>query len=137
MLNKVLLIGRLTRDPEIRFLSSGMQVTIFTLAVNRRYKDREGNWQQDSNFFDVEAYGNLAERLGRQLSKGHQIFLEGSLKQDKWENSAGEKKSKVKIVAEKVSLLSKPASSQPSKESHFETDFNEPTDLNTDDDVPF
>ncbi len=134
MLNKVLLIGRLTRDPEIRYLPSGMQVSSFTIAVNRRYRDRDGNWQEESYFFDVETFGVLAERIGRQLSKGYQILLEGSLRQDKWESSAGEKRSKVKIVADKINLLSKP-SEKPS--SFEEKDFSEPTDLSSDDDIPF
>jgi single-strand DNA-binding protein len=134
MLNKVLLIGRLTRDPEIRYLPSGMQVSSFTIAVNRRYRDRDGNWQEESYFFDVETFGVLAERIGRQLSKGYQILLEGSLRQDKWESSAGEKRSKVKIVADKINLLSKP-SEKPS--SFEEKDFTEPTDLSSDDDIPF
>lgn len=107
-MNRVLLIGRLTKNPEIRFLPSGMQVSTFTLAVNRNYKDKSGQWQEETYFFDVEAYGGLAERIGKQLSKGYQICLEGSLRQDKWETPAGEKRSKVKIVADRISLLSKP-----------------------------
>mgnify|MGYP001773695643 CR=1 FL=1 len=137
MLNKVLLIGRLTRDPEIRYLPSGMQITSFSIAVNRRFKDKGGNWQEETYFFDIETFGGLAERLGKQLSKGHQIFLEGSLRQDKWENQAGEKRSKVKIVAERVTLLSRPTSDSGLKPSYEESEFVEPTDLNSDEDVPF
>ena len=138
MLNKVLLIGRLTRDPEIRYLPSGMQITSFSIAVNRKFKDKGGNWQEETYFFDIETFGGLAERLGKQLSKGHQIFLEGSLRQDKWENQAGEKRSKIKIVAEKVSLLSRPIQGDSNQKSSYEdNEFVEPTDLNSDEDVPF
>ena len=107
-MNKVMVKGRLTRDPEIRYLPSGTQVTSFSVAVNRRFKDKDGNWEEEAYFFDVETFGGLAERLGKQLSKGNQILLEGSLRQDRWENQAGEKRSKIKIVAERVELISKP-----------------------------
>lgn len=138
MLNKVLLIGRLTRDPEVRYLPSGMQVTTFSLAVNRRFKDKVGNWQEETYFFDIESFGGLAERLGRQLSKGNQILLEGSLRQDKWENQAGEKRSKIKIVAQRVALLSKPTQPDSNQKPSYEgSEFVEPTDLNSDEDVPF
>ncbi len=143
MLNKVLLIGRLTRDPEIRYLPSGTQISSFSIAVKRKYKDKDENWQEDVYFFDVETFGALAERIGVQLSKGYQILLEGSLRQDKWEGPAGEKRSKVKIVAEKINLISKPLSSEEGKPVVNELNLNSidpnefviPKDL--DDDVPW
>jgi single-strand DNA-binding protein len=108
MLNKVILVGRLTGNPELRVLPSGMAVAVFTIAVNKRYKDKNGNWQEESSFFDVESFGQLAERIGKQLSKGYKVLIEGQLRQDRWEDKNGEKRSKVKIIAEKVVLLSKP-----------------------------
>ncbi len=142
MLNKVILIGRLTRDPEIRFLPSGSQITIFTLAVNRPYKSN-GGWKEETYFFDVETFGVLAERLGKQLNKGTQIVLEGQLRQDRWQTSAGEKRSKVKIVADKVSILNqgqaKPAT--PTQTKHTEDEGldlpEEIDDSFSDDDIPF
>ncbi|GAB6071665.1 single-stranded DNA-binding protein [Venenivibrio stagnispumantis] len=135
MLNKVFIIGRLTREPDIRFLPSGMQITSFTIANNRRYKDRDGNWKEDSYFFDIETFGALAERVGRQLEKGTQILIEGSLRQDKWENSAGEKRSRIKIVADRISILSKVAKKEES--SSMEESVEEPIeDFSSDDDVP-
>ena len=104
MLNKVFLIGRLTKDPEIRFLPSGSQVTAFTIAVNRSYKVKD-EWKEEAYFFDIESFGMLAERLGKQLNKGTQILIEGQLRQDRWEGENG-KRSKVKIVADRVSILS-------------------------------
>lgn len=133
MLNKVLLIGRLTRTPEIRYLPSGMQVTSFTVAVNRNFKDKSGNWQEETYFFDVDTFGNLAERLGNNLNKGFQVYLEGALRQDKWETNSGEKRTKIKIVAEKVTVLSKPS-------GQVDTAFDgEPlkSDLESDEDIPF
>lgn len=136
MLNKVILIGRLSRNPEIRYLPSGMQVTSFTLAVGRNYKDRDGNWQEETYFFDIETFGNLAERLGSSLSKGYQVLVEGSLRQDKWETSSGEKRSKVKIVADRVSVISKPASARQDQEFTAD-DTGITSDLESDEDVPF
>lgn len=136
MLNKVMLIGRLSRNPEIRYLPSGMQVTSFTLAVGRNYKDRDGNWQEETYFFDIEAFGNLAERLGSSLSKGYQVLVEGSLRQDKWETNTGEKRSKVKVVADRVAIISKPASQK--QEQDFTADEGSiVSDLESDEDVPF
>ena len=144
MLNKVFLIGRLTRDPEIRFLPSGTQVTSFSIAVNRRYKVGE-DWREETYYFDIEAFGNLAERLGRQLNKGTQILVEGQLRQDRWETSSGEKRSKIKVVADKVNMLSAPqattadASTTSPIEDETPLDFPEEIDdsLDTDEDVPF
>ncbi len=139
MLNKVFLIGRLTRDPEIRFLPSGSQVTSFTLAVNRRYKTKNSEqWQEETYYFDIEAFSFLAERLGKQLSKGVQIVLEGHLRQDKWETASGEKRSKVKVVAEKVSILSRPGRPEELPENEAEQEVvEEPEDLSSDEDIPF
>ncbi|RUM60041.1 MAG: single-stranded DNA-binding protein [Persephonella sp.] len=141
MLNRVLLIGRLTRDPEVRFFPSGTQKTIFSVAYNRNYKVRDSNeWKEETHYFDVETYGDLAERLGRNLSKGYQVLIEGRLAQQRWENSAGEKRSKVVIIADRVSIISKPMGME--NKSNVEDDDiaipnNEPEDLSTDDDIPF
>jgi len=138
MLNKVFLIGRLTRDPEIRFLPSGTQITSFSIAVNRPYKVGD-QWKEETYYFDVEAFGYLAERLGKQLSKGTQILLEGSLRQDRWETSSGEKRNKIKIVADKVNLLNASTSST-SQEKIEEEPADLPEDIeeiSSDEDVPF
>lgn len=141
MLNKVLLIGRLTRDPEVRFFPSGTQITSFSIAFNRNYKDRTtGEWRDEPHYFDVETYGDLAEKLGRALSKGYQVLIEGRLTQQRWKNSAGENRSKVVIVADRVSIISKPMGME--NKSNLEDDDiaipnNEGEDLSTDDDIPF
>ncbi len=139
MLNKVFLIGRLTRDPEIRFLPSGTQVTTFTLAVNRAYKTKDSSdWKEETYFFDVEAFGYLAERLGKQLNKGTQVLVEGQLRQDKWETPSGEKRSKIKIVADKVNMLSTArAEKQASAPEEPAIDFSDTEDFTSDEDVPF
>ena len=141
MLNKVFLIGRLTRDPEIRFLPSGSQVTSFSIAVNRAYKTKDSDeWKEETYFFDIETFGFLAERLGRQLSKGTQILVEGSLRQDRWESQSGDKRSKVKVVADKVSILNTSSQTQakPSNEKEESLDLPEDIeDISSDEDVPF
>ena len=138
MLNKVFLIGRLTRDPEIRFLPSGSQVTSFTIAVNRPYRVNN-EWKEETYFFDVESFGMLAERLGKQLNKGTQILIEGQLRQDRWETASGEKRTKIKVVADKVNIISgKPQEKPVEKEEEPELDITtEPEDFSSDEDVPF
>ena len=133
MVNKVFLVGRLTRDPEIRFLPSGSQVTSFSIAVNRAYKTKDSDdWKEETYYFDIDTFGSLAERLGKKLSKGVQVLIEGSLRQDRWENQAGEKRSKVKVVAGKVSLLSRKAKKE-EELTPSETEENVAYDV----DVPF
>ncbi|WP_457622029.1 single-stranded DNA-binding protein [Persephonella sp.] len=137
MLNKVFLIGRLTRDPEIRFLPSGSQVTSFSVAVNRSYKVNN-EWKEETYFFDVEAFGYLAERLGKQLNKGTQILIEGQLRQDRWETAGGDKRTKVKIVADKVSVLSPKGEKTEKTEEEPDLDIeNSIEDFSSDEDVPF
>ena len=88
-LNKVLLIGNLTRDPEVRMMSNGRPVCNFGLALNRSYKDSEGNRKEEVTFVDVECFGPRAEAVGRFFSKGRAIFVEGRLKLDQWESKEG------------------------------------------------
>ena len=107
MLNKVLLIGRLTKDPVIRYLPSGTPVTEFGIVWNRRFRSGE-EWKEESHFFDVKAYGNLAEDLTTKLSKGYMVVIEGRLSQDRWTGSDGKTYSKVRVVAEAVRIIRKP-----------------------------
>lgn len=102
--NRVVLVGNLTRDPELRSIQSGTSVADVGLAVNERRKDQSGNWVEDVNFFDVTVWGRNAEVLHDYARKGSQILVEGRLKQDTWEQE-GQKRSKVKIIAERVVLL--------------------------------
>lgn len=99
-LNKVLLIGRLTRDPETRSLKSGTSVVSFGLAVNRTYTRQETNEKvEETCFLDCEAWGRQGETIARYMKKGRQIFLEGRLKLDTWEKE-GVKNSKIRVVVE-------------------------------------
>ena len=96
-LNKVLLIGNLTRDPEVRMLPSGRSVCKFGLAMNRNFKDAEGNRREETTFVDVESFGPSGEALARFFTKGKPIFVEGRLKLDQWESQTGEKRSRLLV----------------------------------------
>lgn len=96
--NKVILMGNLTRDPEMKYLPSGTAVANFGIAMNERYTDRQtGEQKEIACFVDVEAWDRQAEVVNEYLSKGSPIFLEGSLKFDSWETPEGEKRSKLKV----------------------------------------
>lgn len=103
--NKVILLGNLTRDVEVRSLPSGMTVAQFGLAVNERYKDREGGWQERANFIDCEMFGARAEAFAKYMSKGSPAFIEGKLRLDQWEDKDGNKRSKLKVVAENFEFV--------------------------------
>ena len=104
-LNKVLRIGNLTRDPEVRMMSSGRPVCNFGLALNRNYKDAEGNKKEEVTFVDVECFGPRAEAVGRFFSKGRAIFVEGRLKLDQWETKEGEKRSAIRVVLDNFEFV--------------------------------
>ena len=98
--NKVFLMGNLTRDVELRSLQSGTNVGNFGMAVNERFKDRDGNWQERANFVDCEIWGARAEAMGRYLSKGSPVFIEGKLRLDQWQDQQGNNRSKLKVVVD-------------------------------------
>ena len=121
-LNRVTLVGRLTRDPELRYIPSGAAVLSFSIAVNRRYKAQSGEWKDDTTFVDVVAWQALAERLNETLKKGSPVFVDGSLTSRSWETPEGQKRSKIEVRAMSVQPLermgpeSKEAEEQPSEE---------------------
>ncbi len=100
--NTVTLSGNLTRDPELKFLDSGAAVASFGVAVNRRWQDQQGEWQEEAHFFDVTAWRDLAENIASTLVQGDRVIIEGRLQFRSWENTEGEKRSKVEVVADEV-----------------------------------
>jgi len=104
-INRVTLVGRLTRDPELRHLPSGTQVLQLGVAVNGRQKDDAGNWIDKPNFFDVKVFGNQAEMLSQHLAKGRRIGVDGRLDWSSWEAQDGSKRSKVEVIAQSVQFL--------------------------------
>jgi single-strand DNA-binding protein len=104
--NKVILLGNLTRDVEMRALPSGVSVGSFSIAVNERFKDRDGNWQERATFVDCEMFGARAEAMAKYLSKGSPVFVEGRLRLDQWEDrNGGGKRSKLKVVCENFEFV--------------------------------
>jgi single-strand DNA-binding protein len=104
-INRVTIVGRLTRDPEIAHLPSGTAVLKLGVAVNGRQKDDAGNWADKPNFFDVKVFGNQADMLNQHLSKGRRIGVDGRLDWSSWEAQDGSKRSKVEIIANSVQFL--------------------------------
>jgi single-strand DNA-binding protein len=102
--NRVILLGNLTRDIELRYLASGMAVTDIGLAVNDRRKGQNGEWVEETTFVDITLWGRTAEIAGEYLQKGNPVMIEGRLKLDTWEKD-GKKNSKLKVVGEKMQLL--------------------------------
>ncbi len=102
--NRVILLGNLTRDIELRYLASGMAVTDIGLAVNDRRKGQNGEWVEETTFVDITLWGRTAEIAGEYLTKGAPVMIEGRLKLDTWEKD-GKKNSKLKVVGEKMQLL--------------------------------
>jgi single-strand DNA-binding protein len=106
-LNKVFLIGNLTRDPEMRMTPKGTAVCQFGIAVSRQYKDESGATREEATFVDVEAWAKQAELVSKYLSKGSPAMVEGRLKFDQWDDKqTGQKRSKLKVVLENIQFLS-------------------------------
>jgi single-strand DNA-binding protein len=99
--NTVTLVGNLTRDPELRFTNGGRAVTTFGLAVNRRFQ-QNGEWQEQTSFFNVVAWGQLAENAASSLTRGSRIIVSGRLEQRQYETQDGEKRSITEVVADEV-----------------------------------
>lgn len=105
-LNKVMLMGNLTRDPEIKYTPKGTAIAVFGLATNRSYTLESGEKREEVTFVDCEAYARIAEVIGEYCKKGKPIFVEGRLKLDTWDDkTSGQKRSKMKVIVEVMQLL--------------------------------
>ncbi|HSX06158.1 MAG TPA: single-stranded DNA-binding protein [Candidatus Saccharimonadia bacterium] len=102
--NQVVLMGNLTRDPELRQTPNGQNVCSFSLALNRSYKGADGNWQEATDYIDVVAWGPLGERVAQYLGKGRPCLVNGRLQSRQWEQE-GQKRTKVEVVAQDVTFL--------------------------------
>ena len=104
--NKVILMGRLTRDPEVRYASNGNAIAKLSVAVNRVWRNKEGQQQEETTFVDVDAFGRQAETISQYLSKGRPIFLEGRLKLDQWDDKqTGQKRSRLGVVLDRFEFI--------------------------------
>ena len=101
-LNKVMLIGNAGRDAELRYLASGTAQAQFSLAVNRNYRGPDGDWKEETEWFNVVAWRELAERLSQTVTKGKQIYVEGRLQSRSWDDDQGVKHTRIEVIANTV-----------------------------------
>ena len=104
-LNKCMIIGNLGRDPELRYTAGGQAVSQFSVAVNRNYKDPQGEWREETEWFRVVAWGPLAERTAEYLRKGRKVYCEGRLQTRQWEGQDGQKRYTTELIANTVTPL--------------------------------
>ncbi|MEO0073254.1 MAG: single-stranded DNA-binding protein [candidate division WOR-3 bacterium] len=133
-LNTVVLLGRVTLDPVLRYTPRGTPVLEFRIAVNRRFKVDE-EWKDETYYFTVVAWAQLAERLADRLKKGSPVAIQGELRSRSWKSEAGEKRSTVEIMARTVALLEKTAAGEPEPAPPAEEETEIPRDQL--DDIPF
>jgi single-strand DNA-binding protein len=148
--NKVILLGNLTRDPEMRTTNSGLAICKLGIATTRVSKGNEGETREETVFVDVDAFGKQAEVIGRYFTKGRPIFIEGRLRLDQWETPSGEKRNRLCIVLENFQFISSLRFDDEGGEANFtgsnpapvalkksETAAAAPVDNTFDEDVPF
>lgn len=104
-LNRAQIVGNLTRNPEMRNIPSGQAVTSFSVATNRRWKDKDGNQQDQTEFHNVVAWGKLAEISNQYLKKGNKVYIEGRLQTQTWDGQDGNKRNRTEIVTENIIFL--------------------------------
>ncbi|MBI4826746.1 MAG: single-stranded DNA-binding protein [Nitrospirae bacterium] len=126
MFNKVILMGNLTRDPEVRYTPQGTSVCNFGIAVNRKYKQGD-EMKEEVTFINIVVFGKQADSCGKYLSKGNPVLVEGRLQEQRWETEDGQKRSKHEVVAQQVRFLSKKDSGGMNDERAMQHD--ETTDL--------
>ena len=136
--NKVLLMGNLTRNPEIRYTPSGTAVADLGLAVNENFKNKAGETVEQTCFVDVVVWGRQAETSAEYLQKGSPVFVEGRLQLDQWENQQGEKRSKLRVRADRVQFLGAPGKGAEFAAPAEAAPQTAPApEVDDDDDVPF
>ena len=139
-LNRVFLMGNLTRDPEVRYTPAGTAVGDLGLAINENFKNKAGETIESTVFVDVEVWARQAETCAEYLYKGSPVFVEGRLKLDQWTNQQGEKRSKLRVRADRVQFLGAPkrgadAADAPQNSMPPPADFEAPAA--DEDDIPF
>ena len=146
--NKVILLGRLGKDPELTYIPSGQSVAKFTMATNRSYKDKSGEWKEETDWHNMVAWGKLGEICAQYLAKGRQAYVEGQIRTRSWEDREGKKRTTTEIIASEVVLLgargegatepeSRAAGASPSGASPEDSSGGSGSPEITDDDIPF
>lgn len=129
--NRVIIGGNLVRDPEIRFLPSGLSVTNFTVAVNHTFR-QDNEKKEEVSYFDVVVFGKQGETCAEYLSKGRSVLVEGRLRQRRWETDDGQRRSKIEIVAQQVQFLGPPREGDKGGQRVAEPEID-----SVDEDIPF
>lgn len=140
MINKVILVGNLGRDPEVRYLEGNIAVARFSIATNESYKDKTGNWQTLTEWHDIVCWRQLAERAEKQLKKGTQIYLEGKLTHRKYQDKEGNDRYVTEVVANLIRILDRRDSKPDSGEEPIHdsgVSANTGGEQQADDDLPF
>ena len=135
--NKVFLIGNLTRDPELRYTPSGTAVASFGLATTRKYRTQGGEQQEETCFVDLEVWAKRAEVMSEYLSKGSPVFIEGRLRLDTWETAQGDKRSRLKGVVETFQFLGGRRAASAEREDFVQDEPREQKAKSDEDDIPF
>ena len=148
--NKVILIGRLGRDPEVRYTSGGSAVANFSLATDESFKSKNGEQQQHTEWHNIVAWNKLAEICGEYLTKGKQVYIEGSIRSRQWEDKSGNKRTNYEIIANTMQMLGsrsdadraasgsgRPAASRAPEDRSDSGPEPSPEGEITDDDIPF
>lgn len=138
-LNKVFLIGNLTRDPELRHTAQGTSIANFAVAVNRNFKGNDGEWKKETNFFNIVVWGKTGENCAKYLTKGRPVLVEGRLQNRSYETQDGQKRTVTEIVGDNIQFLSganeRGGMQDESSDTGFSADFSP---VGSDDDsVPF
>jgi single-strand DNA-binding protein len=146
-LNKVMLIGNLGKDPEVRYTAGGTAVASFSIATTEKFKGKTGEWEEKTEWHNITLWARLAEIAGEYLSKGKTVYIEGRLQTRKWQDKEGKDRYTTEIVGEKMQMLSgkgeggggqgpRPAAAKPSQEHSQGRSYEEPV-FNPDDEIPF
>jgi single-strand DNA-binding protein len=130
--NKVILLGNLTRDPEVRYTPNGIAVASFAIAVNRKYKQGDET-KEEVSYIDIVVFGKQAESCGQYINKGDSVLIDGRLQQRRWETEEGQKRTKIEVVAQSVNFMPK-RSSGGQGQAHAEPAPEAPVDEG---DIPF
>ncbi|HCY20253.1 MAG: single-stranded DNA-binding protein [Deltaproteobacteria bacterium GWC2_42_51] len=138
-INKAILVGRLGKDPEIRYTPSGTAIANFTMATSENYKDKDGQKQERTEWHRIVAFGKLAEICGEYLAKGKQVYIEGRIQTRSWDDKDGNKKYMTEIVANTMQMLGKPedASALGGGQTVIGESAASPEPSPVDEDVPF
>lgn len=144
-LNKVMLIGNLGKDPEVRYTAGGTAVASFSLATSEKFKGKDGNWEEKTEWHNITLWARLAEIAGEYLSKGKTVYIEGRLQTRKWTDKEGKDRYTTEIVGEKMQMLSgkgeggggqRQGGGRPQQEYNQGGGYEEPV-FNPDDEIPF